>query len=130
MTTKEIIIALTIHLIIPLIGLLYFLKLKKQMERENIQDKPTNELFLIFVNYGGLILVVLTELFWYWSRLASLGVFYLILVAPFVMGIVAYRNWRKKTISKYHKWTYILGLAYTVVVPVITIVLFLLRGRL
>ena len=130
MTTKEIIIASTIHLIIPLTGLLCFLKLERQMKRENIQNRPTIELFIIFANYGGLLLVGLTALFWYWSGLASLGVFYLILFAPMVMGIVAYRNWRKKTISKYHKWTCILGLAYTIVVPVITIVLFLMRDRL
>jgi hypothetical protein len=40
MTTKEIIIAYTIHLIIPLVGLLSFLQLKNQMKRYNIQSPP------------------------------------------------------------------------------------------
>jgi len=57
MTTTEIIIVLTIHFIFPLAGLLCFLKLKGQMKRENIQNKPTIELFIIFMTYGGLIIV-------------------------------------------------------------------------
>ena len=126
MTATEIIIALTIHFVIPFIGLLFFLKLERQMRRENIQNRPTIELFIIFATYGGLVLVILTDLFWYWSGMASLGVFYLILAAPIVMGVIAYRNRHTKTISKYHKWTYLLGLAYTIIMPILTIMLFLL----
>ena len=92
MVTKEIIIALTIHFVIPLIGLLYFLKLTREMKRKNIQKRPTVELFVIFVTYGGLLLLLLTGLFWYWSGMASLGTFYLIFIAPIVMGIIAYRH--------------------------------------
>lgn len=99
------------------------------MKKENIQNRPTIELVIIFATYGGLILVVLTELFWRWSGMASLGAFYLILVAPIVMGIIAYRSRYTKRISKYHKGVHILGLAYTVTVPVITIVLFLMGGK-
>ena len=79
---------------------------------------------MIFANYGGLLIVVLTGLFWYASGMATLGVFYLILIAPIIMGAIAYRNRHAKTFSKYHKWTYILGLAYAVIVPVISFVLF------
>ena len=125
MTTIEVIIALTIHFFIPLTGLIYFLRLRKQMKKENIQSVPIVELFIIFVTYGGVILIVLTGLFWYWSGIASLGTFYLTLVAPIVMGIVAYHNRHTKAISKYHKWIHILGIAYAVIVPIITIMLFL-----
>jgi len=122
---KENIIFLIIYLIIPLIGLLFFLKLERQMKIKNIHNRPTIELFIIFATYGGLVLVILTELFWQWSGMASLGTFYLILAAPIVMGVIVYRNWHIRTISKYHSWVNILGLTYVVIVPVITIMLFL-----
>jgi len=115
MTTIEIVIPLIIYFIIPLSGLLFFLQLKKRMKRENVQNRPTIELFIIFATYGGVILVVLTDLFWYWSGMASLGVFYLIFGAPIVMGVIAYRHRHIRTISKYHKWIYILALAYFIV---------------
>lgn len=124
MTAKEIIIAITIHLILPLIGLLYFLRLKKQMKNENIPNAPTPELFVIFSTYGGLLLVVLTTLFWKWSGMASLGTFYLILAAPIVMGIIAYRHRPTKTISKYHNWAYLYGLLYFAIAPMTFGILF------
>jgi hypothetical protein len=124
MTAKEIIIALTIHLIIPLIGLLYFLRLRKQMKRENIQNAPTTELFIIFATYGGLLLIVLTTLFWQWSGMASLGTFYIILGAPIAMSIIAYKYRHLKTISKYHNWIYLSGLLYFVIAPVTIFLLY------
>ena len=125
MTTKEIIIALAIHLILPLTGLIYFLRLKKQIENEKVPTAPTTEIFLIFSTYGGLLLVALTTLFWQWSGMASLGTFYLILGAPIVMGIIAYRHRETRIISKYHKWTYLSGLLYFAIAPVTFGMLFL-----
>jgi hypothetical protein len=117
MTTMDIIIALTIHLIVPLSGLLYFLKLRKQMHRDNIENAPTRDLFLVFCTYGGLLLVALTALFWKWSGLASLGTFYLILAAPIIMGVIAYRNRSKVEISKYHLIVFRAGLLYFLFAP-------------
>ena len=125
MTVKESIIALSLHLILPLTGLLCFLRLKKQLKKENIPNAPTTELFLIFATYGGLLLVVLTTLFWQWSGVASLGTFYLILAAPIVMGIIAYRHRQTKSSSKYRYWTYFSGLLYFAIAPVIFGILFL-----
>ncbi len=125
MTATQIISALTIHLILPLTGLLWFLRLKKQMKNENIPNSPTTELFIIFSTYGGLLLVALTTLFWLWSGMASLGTFYLILGAPIVMGVIAFRHRQTKTISKYHNWTYLSGLLYFVIAPVTFVILFL-----
>lgn len=117
MTTAEIIIAITIHLLIPLTGLLTYIGLIKKMKREKVNNPPTIDLFLTFATYGGLLLVTLTTLFWEWSGMASLGTFYLILGAPFVMGIIAYRNYKKRQESKYHMWTYKSGLLYFVITP-------------
>jgi uncharacterized membrane protein SirB2 len=125
MTLKEIIIALTIHLFIPLAGLLYFRQLKNRMENENIKDAPTAELFIIFATYGGLLLVALTTFCWKWSGLASLGTFYLIIVAPIVMAFIAYRYRKTKEKSKYHNWTFKSGLLYFAIAPITFAFLFL-----
>jgi hypothetical protein len=117
MTTKEIIIALAIHLILPLTGLLCFLQLKKRMKIENIPNAPIIEFFIVFVTYGGLLLVALTSLFWQWSGMASLGTFYLIFAAPIVMGIISYKQMQTKSTSKYHNWAFISGLSYFVIAP-------------
>jgi len=119
MTATEIITGITIHVVIPLTGLLLFLQLTQQMKKENIQDKPTIELFVIFVTYGGVIIVMLTEICWVWSGMASLGTFYLIFGAPVAMGIITYRHRKTMTLSRYHKWTYISGLAYLIIYVIV-----------
>lgn len=124
MTIVELIIALTIHLLLPLIGLYYFVRLRTRMKKEEIQNAPIIELFIIFATYGGLLLVTLTTLFWQWSGMVSLGTFYLILGAPIAMGIISYRHRKNKITSKYHKWTYWLGVVYYAVAPVIFMILY------
>lgn len=127
MKVIQIIIALTIYLILPLTGLLWFLRLKKQMKEEDIPNAPITELFIIFSTYGGLLQVALTSVIWPldWSGMASLGTFYLIIGAPFVMGAIAYRNRHKKALSKYHNWTFFSGLSYFIIAPVTFFVLYL-----
>ena len=129
MTLKEIIIALSIHLIIPLIGLLYFLRLKKQMKSENVQEAPTTELFIIFATYGGLLLVTLTTILWQWSGMASLGTFYLVVGAPIAMGVIAHRQKKKVNISKYHRWTNNLSFSYFIIAPITLLILFLIADK-
>ena len=109
---REIIVFLAIHLIAPLVGFLYFLYLIVQMKRENIPNPPIISLFVVFAVYGLTLLLVLTELFWYWSGMTSLGALFLIFCTPIPMAVITFRHWRRKKISKYHKWTFILGLAY------------------
>jgi hypothetical protein len=130
MTIAEIIIALTIHLLLPLIGLFYFIRLIKRMKKEEIQNAPIIELFIIFASYGGLLLVTLTALFWKWSGLTSLGTFYLILGAPIAMAIISYKHRKTKKTSKYHKWTYLLGILYYAIAPVIFVILYLVIENL
>ncbi|KQN38301.1 hypothetical protein ASE92_02380 [Pedobacter sp. Leaf41] len=127
MTTKEIIIVLVIYVILPLIGLLYSLMLIRQIKNEEILNAPIPELLMVFVTYGGLLLVVLTTLLWKWSGMASVGSLYLTLVAPIFMGLIAYRHRQTKTISKYHNWTYISGLLYFIIAPLTFGLLFLAR---
>ncbi len=125
MTILDIIIALAIHLLLPLIGLIYFIRLRVRMKNEEIQNAPIIELFVIFATYGGLLLVTLTALIWKWSGMASLGTFYLILGAPIAMGIISYRHRKTKKDSKYHNWSYLLGILYYAIAPVIFLMLYI-----
>ena len=122
----EIIAGLIIYLFLPIIGLIYFFKIKNKMVLEGIKNQPIVEMFLHFVTYGGLLLVVLTSLFLKWSGLASLGTFYLIIGAPIIMGIVISKQSKNKELSKYHFWTYNLGVLYFLIAPVSFLGLFLL----
>ena len=124
----KILIPLTIYVLFPLIGLLLFIKIKNKMTIERIISPPLFELLMIFVTYGGLLLVVITSFLWEWSGMASLGVFYLILGAPFIMGYIGYRQFNKRMLSKYNYWAYKFGVLYFVIAPLIFLGVFLI-GR-
>ncbi|KAA9327505.1 hypothetical protein F0P96_16110 [Hymenobacter busanensis] len=112
MQVEEIIIGLIIHLFVPLIGLSFFLIIVNRMQRAHVGDAPILELFVVFATYGGLLLIVLTGLFWQWSGMASLGTFYSILGGPVVLAAAAYRLRRKRDISVYHELTFISSILY------------------
>jgi hypothetical protein len=117
MTTIEIITAIVIHLLIPFLGLLTYILLIRKIKKEKISNPPNLDFFLFFATYVGLLLVMLTTVFWEWSGMASLGTFYLIIGGPIVMGIIAYRNYRNKGLSKYHILAYKAGLFYFLITP-------------
>jgi hypothetical protein len=122
MTIKEIIIAVTIHLIIPMIGLIFYLILIKRMKREEVINPPAIDYFFIFVNYCGLLLISLTSLFWVWSGMASIGTFYLMTVGAILMVVIVIRNSKSRQLSKYHKWAHKLGILYFLITPLTIIV--------
>lgn len=128
MTIKEILTAVIIHLIIPLFGFIMFLKLAKRMKSE-IKYPPILEFFIIFATYGGLLLVMLTSIFWKWSGLASLGTFYLILAAPILLGFIAYQQFKKRKVSKYHDWAFQICALYFVIVPLIGLMIYLTEPK-
>jgi len=123
MATK-ILIGLFIHLFVPILGIIFFVRLSRRMFKEKIERPPVVELFLIFATYGGFLLVVLTSLFWEWSGMASIGTAYLIIIAPFVMGVIAFRQRKLNYLSKFHHYTYISSLLYYILVPLTFGILF------
>jgi len=127
MTKVDIVIAFVIHILIPAIGTYFFLRLRKKMIKENLSNPPIIDLFLIFITYGGLLLVLLTALFWKWSGMASLGIFYLILFAPVVMAYIVERQRRHKTRSKFSKLTYNLAHLYFAIAPAIFFIIYIIE---
>lgn len=112
-------IAIFIHFVIPLIGIVLFLKVKKNIQKKNIDSPPLKEVFFLFFTYGGLVIVLLTSLFWVWSGLASLGVFFLELIAPIVMLILVFKFKNKRNRSVYHKQVFYFSLLYFLIAPIL-----------
>ncbi len=78
--------ALFVHLLAPLLGLGAYARLCKKLREQGAPTVFLIELFLIFFCWGGLLMVILTSLFWQWSGMASLGCAFLLFIAPFLMG--------------------------------------------
>ena len=90
MNTTEIVTAVLIHLGVPFAGLMWYLVLCRRLRQQGASPAFLRQLFLIFFCWGGLLLLVLTALFWQWSGMASLGAGFLVFVAPFLLGSVAF----------------------------------------
>ena len=82
------------------------------MLRTHIQSPLFFYYFILFATYGGWLMVLLTALFWEWSG-ASLGVFYLVLVAPFVTAGVTFSLRGSYALSVFHRVAYIASMAYS-----------------
>jgi len=64
-------------------------------------------------------MVALTAIFWEWSGMASLGVFYLALIAPFVTAAAAWNLRRRRDLSVFHKSAFIAGTAYSAAIALL-----------
>jgi hypothetical protein len=118
----ELIRAILVNFVVPLAGLKVFLSLRERMLERQIERPPVVPLFIIFATYGGLLMVVLTVLFLRWSGMASLGVFYLVLIAPIAMTVLAVMLYRQRRLSPYHFGSFIAsGIYPCVVVPTVVL---------
>jgi hypothetical protein len=93
--------------------------------KDNAPAPSTDTFFVLYATYAGLLMVALTSIFWYWSGMASAGCFYLVLVAPILMAVIAYRNRKKRFISPYYMLAYKAGWMYFIIAP---LTFFLLVG--
>jgi hypothetical protein len=85
MNPSELIPALFIHLVVPLAGLIWYVKLSRNLRKRGAPAGLSKQLFIIFLCWGGVVLEALTAVFWQWSGLAAVGTFFLIIVAPVVL---------------------------------------------
>ncbi|MFK7970384.1 MAG: hypothetical protein AB8F95_08460 [Bacteroidia bacterium] len=118
MDNSSIIIPLLIYGIIPVIGGIAYWFLVQKIKKEQITQPPIPDLLVTFLTYGGLLLVLLTSVFWKWSGMASIGSAYLLLAAPIIMGIIAYRNHTKREVSPYHNGLFWAGSAYLLIIVI------------
>jgi hypothetical protein len=111
--------AVLIHLVVPGACLLWYLSLVRTMLNRDIKSPPVFSLFLIFATWGSLLVLILTRFFWYWSGMATVGLAYLILLAPIMMSVLAVRSYLQRNLSRFHRGALAASASY---VPVIAIV--------
>jgi hypothetical protein len=104
--------AIAIHLLVPLLGVIVFVSLCRRMQRTHVPSPPFLSYFILFATFGGLLMVCLTALFWQWSGLASLSVFYLVIVAPFLTAGIALGLWKRRSLSTFHRAAFVASMAY------------------
>jgi hypothetical protein len=113
MTLSHVITGIVVNIFVPLLGLIAFVLLCRRMRQTNVESPPFFYFFILFATYGGWLMVLLTALFWEWSGMASLGVFYLVLIAPFVTGGIAFSLRRRSALSVFHRVAYISSMVYS-----------------
>jgi hypothetical protein len=104
--------AISVHLAVPAAGLFLYLWLCNRMRKFDIEKPPFIPLFILFGAYGGWLMIFLTFWFSYWSGMASLGFFGLILVAPIVMLIQSVYLFLQRNLSKYHYGSFLASVGY------------------
>lgn len=122
MSANEVILALLIHLVTPAAGLASYLCLCARMRQHSIPEPPYITFFFLFFALGAWLLVFLTALFWVWSGMASIGIFFLALVSPFIAAVLASLIARRRSVSSYHRWAFRLSLVYAAVVFAVDII--------
>jgi hypothetical protein len=113
MPVSKVIAGIGVNILVPLLGVIIFVLLCRRMWRMHIQSPPFFYYFILFATYGGWLMVFLTALLWEWSGMASLGVFYLVLIAPFVTAGVAFSLRGSYALSGFHRVAYIASMVYS-----------------
>jgi hypothetical protein len=108
----KILIFLLIHLITPAIGLMSYFYLKQKIRKESIKNPPVIDLFFVFSLWVGILMILLTEAFWRWSAMASLLAGFLVIPGLLIMGLIAFRNYKVRNTSVYHRLSFFGGFIY------------------
>jgi hypothetical protein len=90
----EILIALLLHIVVPLAGIGLYFWIARRWLVDGAPISAIAQLFLVFFCYGGLLLVILTAIFWKWSGAASLGAFLLLFASLPMTAIAILLHWR------------------------------------
>ena len=88
-----------IFVVTPLPGVATYAMLLRKMVAARIDSPPTVPFSVLFFTLGGWVLVLLTAWLWEWSGLASLGMIYLLLVAPVLTGVMPWKLRSQRTLS-------------------------------
>ena len=113
MSVSKVIAGIGVNILVPLLGVVVFVLLCRRIRQAQIQSPPFFYYFILFATYGGWLMVLLTALFWEWSGMASLGVLYLVLIAPFVTAGIAYSLHSSYSLSVFHRVAYIASIVYS-----------------
>jgi hypothetical protein len=112
MTYTEIVGATLIYFVVPALGLCLYGWLRNRMLKTGIPDPPIVPFFILFATYGAWLLVFLTSLFMGWSGMATLGLAYLMFIAPIVMLAIAVRLYKQRNLSSFHFGAFVASAVY------------------
>lgn len=88
---NELLLAFCIYILLPAAGLTTFVVVDRRIRHARQGRLLEAAYFTLFLALGGWLLVGLTSAFLSWSGMASLGMFYLLLIAPFISAIMAWK---------------------------------------
>jgi hypothetical protein len=91
-------------------------------------DFPALELLAITITYGGIFVMIASSLAGQWSGEASLIMVYLLLVAPIIMGLLAYKNRSFRSTINHRKWVFYAGASYFITAPTVLLLLGLVES--
>jgi hypothetical protein len=123
-TLTEIIIAVSIHLLVPLAGLWCYVWLCQKMKKEKIPSPPYVIYFILFVTLGGWLMVALTLSLWRYSGMMLIGGLYLVFVAPVITGAMAFGLRSEQVQSIYHRRAFSISRAYSITLVVAVVMWF------
>ncbi len=106
--------AIFIHLIVPISGVLFYLRIVKKLGEDERIDNLKIPLFFIFLHFGGWLLVILTVIFWEVSGMFAIGFIYLLTFAPIIMFGLSVWLFPNREKTKMHKICFWLSSVYTV----------------
>lgn len=115
----HVLLIILIYVLIPICGVFWYLKVLAGIKKDKVENPPTLDLFFVFFLYGILLLLVLSDLFLRWSGMSTLGLLFSITFSPIIMGFIAIRNYKKRAYSKYHKYSWQMGVLYYILLGIL-----------
>ena len=106
-------VGIAVNFGVPLLGVIAFALLCRRMRQLQIPSPPIIPYFILFAIFGGWLVVFLTDIFWRWSGMASLGVGSLMFVAPFLTAGIALVLRKRRALSAFHRGAFFVSIAYS-----------------
>lgn len=119
MTNLEKVLAGLIHLVVPAIGIVFYLRVLRRIRQEGHLDALALPVLILFFIYGGLVMILLTAVCWEWSGAASLGLVFEVFVAPVMAAVIGWTFRDRKARSGYHAAVYRWSWRYFVVLVLV-----------
>jgi hypothetical protein len=113
MREPNILAGIAVNVLVPILGIIVFRFLCRRMWQAKIPSPPFISYFILFGAFGGWLVVILTDWFWVWSGMASIGVFFLVLIVPFITAGVALSLYGRRSLSKFHLNAFVASIGYT-----------------
>jgi hypothetical protein len=122
LTSSHTLTPAVLYILVPTLGLFGFMLLLRHIRFQDIPEPPLIPLFTLFVLFDGPLQVILTELFWKWSGMASIGLTFLVTAGPVLALVLFFRGRKVSHRSKYHRFIPLLSLAYLLAIAALIVI--------